>query len=199
MNGKHSTLGIILLASLVLMAVALALVATPADAVINGAQPPANGDWVIDQDTAALAESITLKGDIIVESGYKLTVRNSAITFDCTYAGEYGIFVLTDVGGDGDMDISQTTIQSRVKNLGWHLEIYGAATIHDSVKMYGIQDGIQIFGDNVIINETVAETFGPYGIVVESCDPVLGPELVITVTHVTSAWDSGLRESRPTP
>ncbi len=199
MNSRSFNLGIILLASLAFVAVALAFVATPADAVVNGVQPPASGDWVIDQDTTVLAESITLKGDIIVESGYMFTVRNSAITFDCTYAGEYGFYVLTDVGGDGDMDLSQTTIQSKIKNLGWYLEIYGAANIHDAVKLYGIQDGIQIFGDDVNINETVATVFGPSGIVVDSCDPTLGPDLEITVTHETNGWNSTTRESRPTP
>jgi hypothetical protein len=127
------------------------------------------------------------------------TVRNSAITFDCTYAGEYGFYVLTDVGGDGDMDLSQTTIQSKVNKLGWNLEIYGAANIHDAVKLYGIHDGIQIFGDDVNINETVATAFGPSAIVVNSCDPTLGPDLEISVTHETSAWNSTTRESRPTP
>lgn len=199
MNSRSFNLGIILLASLAFVALALMLVATPASAVINGAQPPASGDWVIDQDTTVLTESFTMKGDIIVESGNMLTIRNSAITFDCTYPGEYGFYVETDVGGDGDMDLSQTTIQSRIKNLGWYLEIYGAATIHDAVKMYGIQDGIQIFGDDVTINETQATTLGPYGIVIDSCDPTLGPDLMITVTHETDGWDSSNRESVPTP
>ncbi len=200
MNGRPLTPGIILLASLAFVAVALALVATPANASVTGVQPPASGDWVIDQDTTVLAESlITLKGDIIVESGYMFTVRNSVITFDCTYAGEYGFYVLTDVGGDGDMDLSQSTFQSKADNLGWYLEIYGAANIHDSVKLHGVQDGIQIFGDDVNINETEATTLGPYGIVVDSCDPTLGPDLEISVTHDTNGWNSLFRESVPTP
>ncbi|MCK4971166.1 MAG: hypothetical protein KAS77_11575, partial [Thermoplasmata archaeon] len=200
MNSRSFNLGIILLASLAFVAVALALVATPANAVVNGVQPPVGaGDWVIDADTTVLAESITLEGDLIVESGYMFTVRNSAITFDCSYAGEYGFYVLTDVGGDGDMDLSQTTIQSKVNKLGWNLEIYGAANIHDAVKLYGIEGGIQIFGDDVNINETVATAFGPSAIVVDSCDPTLGPDLKISVTHETSGWNSTTRESRPTP
>ena len=184
----------------ILTVAALALVLSgEAMGTINGVNPPASGDWVIDQDTTVLAEAITLKGNISVEPGYKLTVRNSIITFDCTYAGEWGFYVLADATDDGDIDLSEATITAKTASMGWQLVISGAAYIHDSVKMYSIHNGIIILGDDVEIKETVATTLGQSCIAIDSCDPTLGPDLEVSGTYETSAWDPIRRESRPDP
>ena len=185
----------------ILTVAALALVLSgEAMGTITGVRPPASGDWVIDEDTTVMSESaITLKGNLIVEPGYKLMVRNSGITFDCTSDGEYGFIVQAGLTQDGDIDLSQTTIQSKDSSLGWYFNISGVAYIHDGVILKSITNGIEIHNDDVELTETVATTIGPYGIVVDSCDPILGPDLKVSVTHETSAWDTSRRESRPDP
>lgn len=184
----------------ILTVAAIALVLSgEAMATITGVQPPASGDWVIDEDTTVLAETITLKGNLNVEPGYKLIVRNSAITFDCTFAGEWGFYVLANATHDGDIDLSEATFKAKTEANGWQFVISGSAYIHDSVKMYSIQNGFIILGDDVEIIETDATTLGQSCIAIDSCDPTLGPDLVVSGTYETSAWDPAKRESRPNP
>ncbi len=50
------------------------------------------GDWIVTSTETVENVTVFLSGNIIVENGGSLTVRNVRLTMDCSYEGEYGIF-----------------------------------------------------------------------------------------------------------
>ena len=58
---------------------------------------PENGDWIITQETTVINETIILNGDLIIESDATLYLINTTILFNCTYDGEFGVTVKSDV------------------------------------------------------------------------------------------------------
>jgi parallel beta-helix repeat protein len=55
--------------------------------------PPANGDWVITNETLVENETIILNGNLIVESGGNLTLKNVTLKMNCAENGTYHIEV----------------------------------------------------------------------------------------------------------
>jgi hypothetical protein len=170
MARKGWTLGIIALASLALLVVVAALAASPAGATITGKQVPTYGnDWVIDQDTNVLGETILLQGDIVIDPGYTLKIRNSQITFNSSSFGEHGIFVDTD----GTLELEDTSIKSDYAFYGWYFEIEGTTKITNNVRLNHVQDGIYINSDNVSIDDLELNAQGWYGLYIDSADPTV--------------------------
>ncbi|MCK5253078.1 MAG: hypothetical protein KAQ96_09005, partial [Thermoplasmata archaeon] len=126
MRTKGWTLGIIVIVSLAFVAIALALVATPADATFTGTPlPPLGDDWVIDQDTTVLGEqNVKVQGNITILPGSTMKVRNSEIKINSSYEGEHGINVSTDTS-DGVLELEDCTIRADYGPNGWFFEVYG--------------------------------------------------------------------------
>jgi hypothetical protein len=171
MNSKGWTLGIVVIASLALFAVALALVATPAAATITGSQPPATGDWVIDQDTTVLGESLKIVGNITIEPGNTLKVRNSDVKINSTFKGQNGIFVDSNsTAGDGVLEFDDCTIRSDYEAYGWYFEVWGGLKI-TTAKLYNVEDGIEIHSDNVDVANMTLNAQGRYGLNIINSNP----------------------------
>ena len=64
-----------------------------ARAAIEGVQPPADGDWLIDRDTNVSGETLILNGDIIVFNNSILNLTDSTIRMNSTHDGEFSIIV----------------------------------------------------------------------------------------------------------
>jgi len=193
MRTKGWTLGIIVLASLAFVAVALALVATPADASITGTPlPPSGSDWVIDQDTTVLGESIKLQGDIWVLPGNALKVRNTEIKFNSSYMGEHGIYVDTDIStGDGTLELDDCTIRSDYEPYGWYFEVWGGLKI-TKARLYNVEDGIWIYSDNVDILNMTLNAQGRYGLNIMYGDPKIH-DSEINVMGYSGSMVTGIR------
>jgi len=54
--------------------------------------PPAYGNWTI-SDTTLISTPVSLQGDLIINSGGKLTLDGANVTFFCTKKGEYHLTV----------------------------------------------------------------------------------------------------------
>jgi hypothetical protein len=199
MRNKGWTLGIIV-ASLAFVFVALALVAAPADATITGSQPPATGDWIIDQDTTVLGESLKIVGEINVEPGNTLKVRNSEIKINSTSPGEHGIYVDSNsTAGDGMVEFDDCTIRADTEDNGWFFEIYGGLKIIKA-RLYNVEDGMQIYSSNVDVANMTLYAQGEYGIYIERSNPKIHNSDIyakgyegITVRGIRVYGDSGTR------
>ena len=72
--------------------------------------PPEDGDWIINEKTYVGNETIELNGNLIIEEGASLTLKNVTVILNCTNDGEYKILV--NGGGSFsilDLDNNQLT------------------------------------------------------------------------------------------
>ncbi len=193
MRSKGWTLGIILLASLALLTVAMALAASPAGATITGTPlPPYGNDWVIDQDTTVLGESIRLQGNISIEGGNTFRVKNSDIRINSTSPGEHGILVETNSStGDGVMELDDCSFRADNEENGYYFEVYGGLKI-TKARLYNVENGLQIFSDNVDVVNMTMYAQGRYGIYIDRSDPKIHSS-DIYVKGVLDTTVTGLR------
>lgn len=92
MAGRRFALFIALL-FVIMSALVPGLWTTQSMAAITGDQPPASGDWVVDENTTVTNEDILLNGDLIVKGGAVLVLRDSILRLNSTTEGEFGITV----------------------------------------------------------------------------------------------------------
>ena len=176
MTDRGMLIGVALLATLAIAAMAVVLWAEPADATITGKQlPPYGSDWIIDRDTTALSENINLKGNIRVENGYKLYMKSVTVTFTSSTPGQFGIYINASGSSGGSLEIEEVVIQaeSTSKANGWSFKVYGTLWIHDNVKLTEVQNGIQIFSDKVTIDDLELYSQGSYGLYISNFDPAI--------------------------
>jgi len=65
----------------------------PATGEFTGDLPPAQGDWVVRNDTSATGENIVLNGNLTVTNGSRLELTDSVIRINATFHGEFAIIV----------------------------------------------------------------------------------------------------------
>ncbi|MGD9091378.1 MAG: right-handed parallel beta-helix repeat-containing protein [Anaerolineales bacterium] len=70
------------------------------------------GDWVVTGSEMVENTAIYMHGNIIVENGGSLTLRNVVLSMDCNYPGEYGIFAKPG----SSLSIYDSTIKPTVQN-----------------------------------------------------------------------------------
>jgi len=58
-----------------------------------GADPPATGDWVVDDTTTLTNQDIVVTGDVIVRNGGSLTLTGGSLSLNMTAHGQHGILV----------------------------------------------------------------------------------------------------------
>jgi hypothetical protein len=171
MTNRGMLIGVALLATLAIAAMAAVLWAETADATITGKQlPPYGNDWVIDRDTSALSENINLQGEIKVMDGYKLYFKSVTLTFSSSHPGEHGI----DLQSGGELEMTEVSIkaESTTSSNGWFFTVNGSLNIHDNVKLVNVQDGIDIATDEAVtIDDLELYAQGEYGIYIDACDP----------------------------
>jgi len=84
----------VLVTILMLMNSLAPLVSNDVDAEGSGSYPaPADGDWVVANETTVWNETIVLNGNLTIKPGGNLTLINTTIVFDCSYDGEFGLVV----------------------------------------------------------------------------------------------------------
>ena len=85
-----------------------------------------NGQWIIDSDTYAENEEIVLNGDLIIENGGNLTLRNVTLLMNCTSDGELRI----EVNSGGNLVIEMSSRISSVDPIySWYLKANSGSNI----------------------------------------------------------------------
>ena len=111
------------------MVIMLLMVLGTLSSVAAQTTPPHEGNWIINNSTEINDEMIVLNGDLIIENGGKLTLRNVDLRFNCERNGEYKL----KVEEGGRIEIYNTTIGSNT-NYKYKIEVDndGVFEIHDS-------------------------------------------------------------------
>jgi hypothetical protein len=145
MIGTYKQINIKLALLLVAGVLALSLMVLSGSALgtITGDQPPASGDWVIDNPTTVRGEMITVYGNLTIND--ILTIDASTITMNLTEEGATKV----NVTSTGNLKMTGSTITSDDTDLEYRFEVYGEMSVQrsDLEECY--------LGIRVITNKTV--------------------------------------------
>ncbi len=84
--------------------------------------PPAEGDWIIDEEVTVENQTINLNGNLSVLSAGSLTLRNVTLKMNCSFPGEHGIFA----EGGSSLSIYNSVITANSENNTYSFRIGGA-------------------------------------------------------------------------
>ena len=96
--------------------------------------PPADGDWIIDEDFTIEDQTIILNGNLIVQSTGNLTLRNITLKMNCSFPGEYGILG----EGGGSLSIYSSAITSNSNNNTYSFRIGGTKFVLKDTSISGV-------------------------------------------------------------
>ncbi|MCK4969079.1 MAG: right-handed parallel beta-helix repeat-containing protein, partial [Thermoplasmata archaeon] len=148
---------------------ACALLATGALAV----DPPASGDWVIDDVTTASGTDIVVTGNVTVARGGSLSLSDLSLLINVSEDGEYNI----DVQPGGTLTMTGVTVDSLDRTTPFNLTISGSATLGQCTirRMDGPvtpnplaePQGLVVLSSSVLIHNTTIELCGGFAVTVQ--------------------------------
>ena len=157
------------LLSVFFLAVACALLATGTLAV----DPPAIGDWVVDDDTTASGKDIVVTGNVTVASGGLLTLSDLSLLINVSEDGAYNIVVQPG----GALIMTGVTVDSLDRTTLFNLTISGSATLGQCTvrRMDGPETpnplaeppGLVVLSSSVLIHNTTIENCGGFAVTVQ--------------------------------
>jgi Periplasmic copper-binding protein (NosD) len=95
---------------------------------------PAQGNWVITGKKVVRNESITLDGNLTIESGGNLTLINAVLILNVQHDGEYGI----SVASGGSLYIYNSTIEPASSANRFTFLVYGDAFVMEGTTLKGV-------------------------------------------------------------
>jgi parallel beta-helix repeat protein len=95
---------------------------------------PALGNWVVTGTEVVQSESITLNGNLTIESGGNLTLRNVNLALNASYNGEYAISVFPG----GSLYIYNSKIVSAVQNYRFSFVADGSNFVMENSELHGV-------------------------------------------------------------
>jgi hypothetical protein len=168
-GGTRGEIPHIHLLSVVFLAVACALLATGALAV----DPPASGDWVIDDVTTASGTDIVVTGNVTVARGGSLSLSDLSLLINVSEDGAYNI----DVQPGGTLTMTGVTVDSLDRTTLFNLTISGSATLGQCTirRMDGPEvpnplaepQGLVVLSSSVLIHNTTIENCGGFAVTVQ--------------------------------
>ena len=134
-------------------------------AAIEGVEPPAEGDWIIDEDTNVTEETIILNGNIIVLNNAILNLVDTTIKVNSTYDGEYDIII---TGGASLVADNTVFTRNGDHDYGFLFDAGTSGGLEGSTVEYaqsGGDEGMLLFSPDITINNTVFRE-SEYGLIV---------------------------------
>lgn len=147
----------------------------PAGMVIPQTPLPASGDWNISDVTSYNNTTLTVNGNITVESGGKLLLDNVTLTMNCARSGQYGI----DVKDGGELQMMRCCVTSPAADIFYTFSISGRAALSHSAIQRVWNDtlvakgGIEIYNNNVTLNNCTITRCSRYGLYISNADPTV--------------------------
>jgi hypothetical protein len=198
MTSHLAKLTLILLAGILAAVAALIIFVPSADAVIIGTPlPPVGSNWVMDQNTTVLGESIALNGSIIVTPGWTLQMKNTVVKFNCVAAGQYGVQVPTASGMKGVLNLTSTTFKAADARFGWTFTINGDANLSGDVDLLNVHNGVYIYSSTVVFDDVNVQGQGTYGMYISSCSPTIVNCAISNLNDVVGVWSGTSSTPKP--
>ena len=145
---------VILLLAAAFVALSVLVVSGSVLGTITGDQPPASGDWVIDQPTRVTGESITVHGNLTIND--ELTIDTSTITMNLTSENSTKVNVTTS----GKLVMVDSTITSIDTDLEYGFHVHGEMDVRrsDIKECYG---GLRVMTKKTVLVQDDAPTTCP--------------------------------------
>ena len=162
------------------LAVALVGLSGPSDATITGTPPPASGDWVVDNETTVVGETVLLRGNLFVNATLELDA--STININCPSAGAYTV----QVNVTGRLVATGSTIARVTAGKGYGFVVLGEMYL-DGCLLNGPDSGVRVLtAAPVSIASTVISDFRLGGLYLLGADGTV----VRGLSLVSSRWAS---------
>jgi len=162
-------MALLALAALAIAALCVTTMASP--------DPPASGDWVIgaSEDVSKTGEALTVAGNLIVQSGGRLSLTDCDLRLDMPASGAFHIAVAR--GGTLVTD-GGTTIDSTDEGMYYNLTVEGRATIgHTTVRrldgtssptpLVAALGGLVVRSSDVLLHNSTIELSRGYAVAFE--------------------------------
>jgi len=154
---RPSAVGVCCISALLLL-LAVGLMPAPSTVRADGYgsyPPPSSGDWVITMDTYVGNETIILNGNLTVQTGASLTLRNVTLLINSTSAVEYAIEVqagatlrILDLDGNPATTNDATVIDRYDSSYTYFFRAYSGSTLeikNSMIKRCGAATTIPIY------------------------------------------------------
>jgi len=103
----------------------LALLLPGAGATGSGDYPySGSGTWTISHDTRLTGERVVVQGDLIIESGARLTLIDSTVLMNCSSPNQYRVLVRSG----GSLEMASSSIAPLNESNGFRLTVEKQAT-----------------------------------------------------------------------
>lgn len=117
--------------------------------------PPDLGDWVIEDETVIEGEDIIMRGDIIIQNGGMLHLKDCSVEFECTYPGQFSV----RIEEDGTLLSDGTDFNATRNGIGYGFYVSGSLNMCSSDVSNAFK-GIQVTGNALIEGTMIHDCFG---------------------------------------
>ncbi len=150
----------ILLLVIAVLGAALLLSLCTGEAAAGGTgdwPPPSSGDWYVTQTTTVWSEAIVMQGLVYIYAPLQMNLCN--LTFDCTYDGQYYLYVLST----GSLTFSNGNITSKDKSNHYRFIAYNSTTIRNSELSEALY-GLEIYTGAFTLTDSEVFDMEDYGV-----------------------------------
>ncbi|UCC93957.1 MAG: hypothetical protein JSW25_04640, partial [Thermoplasmata archaeon] len=194
-SNRHLRLFSMMAMAIILMGLAImALLLIPGalGGTIVGDQPPATGDWVINQDTTVTGSVVTVKGNVIVNGN--LTLWSSSVLIEGAADGSIGI----NVTPGGRLSANDSNIVSS-NGRPYYFRVYDEMDLK-RVTIRNVHEGILVStSETVSFDRVQILDFGGLGLVLEGASGTTVKDVTFQADDYSTYKDVSLNTNMGRP